>query len=52
MTMLKKKAAVWMLLVDMIDGTLTIMCRMQLFSREAVGSAASEVALYRERNRV
>lgn len=46
MTMLKEKAAVWMLLVEMIEAMLRCVCRMQIFSNEAVGSAASEAALY------
>lgn len=52
MTMLKKKAAVWMLMIDMIEATLRSVCRMQLFSDEALGSAASEAAFYRKGNRV
>lgn len=52
MTMPNQKAAVWMLLIDRIEATLRSACRMQLFSNEAVGSAASETALYRKRNRI
>jgi len=52
MTMLKKKAVVWMLLVDMMEATLSSVCGIQLFSNEAVDSAASEAALYRKHNRI
>lgn len=53
MTMLKKKkAVVWLLLVDMIEATLRSVCKIQPFSNKTVGYAASQVALYRKCNRV
>lgn len=47
-SVLKKKATVRLLLVDMIVSTLQTLCAVQLLSNEAIGSAASETALCRK----
>lgn len=44
----KKKAAFWLLLIDITESALRIAHRMQVFNNEALGSSASETGLYRK----